>query len=412
MDPEFTEDEVLLKETVRRFAQEVLAPRAAALDETAAFPAEHLPKLAELGIMGMNLPERWGGPGISAPALMLAVEQIAGACAATASMVTAHFLASDAILLGGEDGLRQRYLPAAAAGDTLGAFALTEPGAGSNPADMRTTARREGAGYRLEGVKHFISNGGVADFVVVFAVSDPAAGPRGISAFVVDRGTNGFAAGPPQPTMGLRAGQVFELSFDCVVPEENRIGPEGSGFKTALRVLDNGRVEVAAMCLGIAQAAFDAALAWAKQREVSNRPLAEYQGIQWMLADMKVKIDAARLLIYRAVINGEQGFPSRLEAATAKVFSNEMAVEVTNSALQIFGGYGYSREYPMEWLVRFARQKKVNVILRCFVLRQLTEMILLDLLVTYSLMISRRCIRTNAFNSKPLPKSCRHASLI
>jgi butyryl-CoA dehydrogenase len=270
MDPEFTEDEVLLKETVRRFAQEVLAPRAAELDETAAFPAEHLPKLAELGLMGMNLPERWGGPGISAPGLMLAVEEIAGACAATASMVTAHFLASDAVLLGGSDDLRQRYLPAAAAGNTLGAFGLTEPGAGSNPADMRTTARRDGAGYRLEGVKHFISNGGLADFVVVFALSDPAAGHRGISAFVVDKGTEGFVAGPPQPTMGLRAGQIFELSFDCLVPEKNRIGPEGSGFKTALRVLDNGRVEVAAMCLGIAQAAFDAALAWAKQRDLGE----------------------------------------------------------------------------------------------------------------------------------------------
>jgi butyryl-CoA dehydrogenase len=309
--------------------------------------------------MGMNLPERWGGPGISAPGLMLAVEEIAGACAATASMVTAHFLASDAVLLGGSDDLRQRYLPAAAAGDTLGAFGLTEPGAGSNPADMRTTARRDGAGYRLEGVKHFISNGGLADFVVVFALSDPAAGHRGISAFVVDKGTEGFVAGPPQPTMGLRAGQIFELSFDCLVPEKNRIGPEGSGFKTALRVLDNGRVEVAAMCLGIAQAAFDAALAWAKQREVSGRPLAEHQGIQWMLADMATRLDAARLLALRAARLRQAGLRFTKEAAMAKLFASEMAGKVSDLALQVHGGYGYCRDLPLERYLRDVRIMRI-----------------------------------------------------
>jgi butyryl-CoA dehydrogenase len=359
MEQDYTEDEILLRDTLGRFAREQIAPKAAELDEAAVFPREHLRKLAALGVMGMNLPERWGGPGVTAPGLALVVEEIAGACAATASVVTAHFLASDAILLGGADDLRQRYLPAAATGEMLGAFALTEPGAGSNPADMRMTARRVGTGYRLEGVKHFISNGGVCDFVVVFAVTDPTAGSRGISAFVVDKGTKGFAAGAPQPTMGLRGGHIFELSFDCRVPGDNRIGPEGSGFKTALRALDNGRVEVAAMCLGIARAAFEAALEWSKQRVVSDRPLAAYQGLGWMLADIATQLDAARLLTLRAARLRQAGERFTTEAAMAKLYASEMAGKVTDLALQIHGGYGYCRDLPLERYLRDVRIMRI-----------------------------------------------------
>lgn len=293
MDFSFTDDESALRGSVRDFARRELAPRAQALDESGAFLAEHLPKLAAMGIMGMNLAEAWGGAGISALALSLAVEEIAGACAATASTVTAHFLATDTILLGGDDALKRRYLPDAAAGRTLGAFALTEPEAGSNPAEMRMGAAREGAGYRLCGTKHFISNGGVADFVTVFAKTDRDAGHRGISVFVVDRDTPGFTAGPPEPTMGLKASHVFELSFDCLIAQENRVGEEGSGFLTAMKVLDRGRIEVASQCIGIAQAAFDAALDWVKEREVGGGPLASYQGVQWMLADMAVALEAS-----------------------------------------------------------------------------------------------------------------------
>ena len=241
------EDEIAVIETIRRFARETLAPEAAAIDEAAAFPKAQLDALARLGVLGMNLPERWGGTGISALAFSSCVETIAGACGSTASALTAHFLATDAVLIGGDDALRQRYLPGAAEGRFLGAFALTEPRAGSNPADMKCRAVAEGDHYRLSGVKHFISNGGVADFIIVFAITDPAAGHRGISAFVVDKGTPGLSIGSPERSMGLKGGHIFELAFDCRIPVANRLGAEGSGFRTAMKVLDNGRIEVAAM---------------------------------------------------------------------------------------------------------------------------------------------------------------------
>ena len=352
-------DDEAMCEAVRTFAARELAPRAQEIDESGAFVTAHLPQLAALGLMGMNLPPKWGGPGMSAPALLAAVEAIAGACAATASVVTAHFLATDSVLLGGGDDLRRRVLLDAAAGRTLGAFALTEPRAGSNPVDMRTRATRDGGDYRIEGVKHFISNGAMADFIVVFAISDPAAGHRGISAFVVDRDTPGVTAGPPEPTMGLRGGHIFELSFDCRVPEANRIGAEGSGFKTAMKVLDNGRVEVAGMSIGIAQAAFDAAVAWAKERQIGGAPLATYQGIEWMLADMGTRLEAARLLALRAAEMRQAGERFSKEASMAKLFASEMADHVTDRALQIHGGYGYSRGLPLERYVRDARIMRI-----------------------------------------------------
>ncbi len=359
MDFSFTDDESALRASVREFARKELAPRAQALDESAEFLAEHLPKLAGMGIMGMNLPEAWGGAGISALALSLAVEELAGACAATASTVTAHFLATDTILLGGDDGLKRRYLPDAAAGRTLGAFALTEPEAGSNPAEMRMRAAREGDGYRLRGTKHFISNGGVADFVTVFAKTDMDAGHRGISAFVVERDMPGFTAGPPEPTMGLKASHVFELSFDCLVPADSRVGEEGSGFATAMKVLDRGRIEVASQCIGIAQAAFDAARDWVKEREVGGGPLADFQGVQWMLADMAVELEAARLLTYRAAALREGGARFSAESAMAKLHASEMAGRVTDLALQLHGGYGYARRLPLERHARDARIMRI-----------------------------------------------------
>ena len=352
-------EETAVVETVRRFAAEQLAPAAQAIDETEDFVAEHLPGLAALGILGMNLPQAWGGPGISPLALLACVEAIAGACGATASAVTAHFLATDSLLLGGDDALRARYLPRAARGEALGAFALTEPQAGSNPADMRCRAVRGAGGYRLAGTKHFISNGGRADFVVVFAVTDPTAGHRGISAFVVDKGTPGFVAGAPEKTMGLKGGHVFELSFDCAIPEANRIGDEGSGFRTAMRVLDNGRVEVAAMCLGLAQAALDAALAWVKARVVGGQALAAYQGIQWMLADMATELRAARLLAEDAAVKRGRGGRFTREAAMAKLFASEAAARVADAALQIHGGYGYTRQMPLERYLRDLRIMRI-----------------------------------------------------
>jgi butyryl-CoA dehydrogenase len=355
----FSREERAVVEMITRYAEAELAPAARAIDESGEFVSCHLPKLAELGIMGMNLPERWGGAGISTEAMFAGIEAIAGACGSTASMVTAHFLATDSILLGGNDEICGRYLADAAAGRSLGAFALTEPRAGSNPADMRTRAARVADGYRLKGVKHFISNGAKADFIIVFAITDPDSGHRGISAFVVDRETSGVEAGTAEKTMGLKGGHIFELSFDCVVPEINRLGPEGSGFKTAMKVLDNGRIEVSAMCIGIAQAALDLAVAWARERQIGGVSLSGYQGIQWMLADMATQLQAARLLAKQAVLIRQHGDRFTREASMAKLFCSEMAAGVTDNALQIHGGYGYTREMPLERFVRDVRVMRI-----------------------------------------------------
>jgi butyryl-CoA dehydrogenase len=355
MNFDFSPDEIEIRDTVRRFARDRLLPAAARLDEGGQFCREHLPGLAELGVMGLNLPEDYGGAGVSALALALAVEELAYACAATASTVTAHYLATDAISIGGDEALKQRLLPAAARGEALGAYALTEPGAGSSPVEMSTRAERVAQGWSIRGTKHFITNGGEADFVVVFAKTDPAAAHRGIGAFVVERGTPGLRAAPPEPTHGVRASQIFELAFDCVVPDTNRIDAPDAGFRLAMQVLDRGRTEVAAMALGIAQAALDAALAWVKARKLGGRPLGDNQGLQWMLADAAIRLDAARLLTWRAAALRSSGRQFSVESAMAKLFASEAADFVCDVALQVHGGYGFSRRLPLERYVRDAR---------------------------------------------------------
>lgn len=355
MDFRIDPDDAALQDATRRFAEEHLVPHAARADRDAAFPEGHFGPLAEFGAMGLNLPAEHGGAGAPATGLALAVEEIAAACAATASSVTAHYLATDAILLGGGDEMRRRWLPHAAAGRKLGAFALTEPGAGSDPADMSMRAVRDGGGYRLQGTKHFITNGGIADFVVVFAKTDPAAGYRGISAFLVEAGTAGFEIGPAEDTMGIRASRIYELRFDCLLPAESMVGEEGGGFRTAMRVLDRGRVEIAAMACGIARAALEAALGWVRERKISGQPLADFQAIQFMLADMQTDLDAARLMTLRAAALREAGERFTREAAMAKLFASEMAQRVTDLALQIHGGYGYTSGLPLERYARDAR---------------------------------------------------------
>lgn len=355
MDFLYDDDERALRDAARDFARKELAPRAAAADANAAFAPGHIETLAKFGAMGLNLPEAWGGAGASAVAIALAVAEFAAACAATASTVTAHYLATDSILLGGDDTLKSRYLPAAAEGRTLGAFALTEPGAGSDPGDMSMRAERGDGGYSLKGSKHFISNAGSADFLVVFAKTDPRAGYRGISAFIVDRDTPGVSTGPPEPTHGIRASHVFAVHFDCVVPTENRIGDEGSGFRTALKVLDRGRVETAALALGIAGAALGAARDWAREREVSGQAVASFQGIRWMIADMATQLDAARLMTWRAARLRQRGERFTREAAMAKLYASEAAGRIADRALQIHGGYGYTSALPLERYVRDAR---------------------------------------------------------
>jgi alkylation response protein AidB-like acyl-CoA dehydrogenase len=309
--------------------------------------------------MGMNLPERWGGPGATPTALVLSLAAIAQACTATASMIGAHYLATDSLLIGGDDALRERYLPDAASGAKLGAFALTEPRAGSNPADMATRAVREGDHYHLNGTKHFISNAGEADFIVVYAKTDPVAGHRGISAFVVDKGTPGLQISAPEKLMGIRGGHAFEVALDCRVPATQRLGDEGTGFRTAMKVLDNSRMDVAANCLGLGEAALAAAVDWARQRQVGGEPLAAKQGIQWKLADMKTRLEAAWLLTLQACAKRQAGVPYSMESSMCKLYASEAAAFITDEALQIHGGYGFTRELPLERYVRDARIMRI-----------------------------------------------------
>ena len=354
-----SEEERLFCDMLERIVAERIAPKAAETDETGAFVHAQIEVLAEAGLLGANLPEAHGGAGISAQALLRAVEIVAGGCGSTVSALTAHYLATDSILIGGSDAQRAAILPKAATGEMLGAFALTEPTAGSDPADMKTRARRMDGGWHLKGTKCFISNGGIADFVVVYAVSDPEAGHRGISAFVVPKGTPGFEPGAPERTMGLKGGHVFTLNIDCELPEDALLGEAGQGFKTAMKVLDNGRVEVAAQCIGMAQAALDAASDYAKGRVIGGEALSDKQGIRWMLADMALELQSARLMALEAARQRELGERFSDAAAMAKLKASEAADMVADTALQIHGGYGYTRDFPIERLTRDLRIMRI-----------------------------------------------------
>jgi len=345
---------------VRDFCQRELAPQAAHIDQTATFAGIHLPALAEMGLTGINLPARYGGAELNAHTLFACIAAVAGACASTASMLTAHFLATDSLKYGASDAQKEAWLPAAAAGRHLGGFALSEPAAGSNPAEMTTTATRTGDTYHLQGVKHFISNAAHADFLIVYAKTDASAGAKGISAFYVDAKqagiTGGIKFGAPERTMGLRGGHVFEVSFDVHIPRDSLLGVENKGFRLALQVLDAGRLDIAACCIGIAQAAFNAALAWANTRHVDGQPIGTKQGISWMLSDMAVDLHAAQALSDRANDKRDAGEPFSLESSIAKLHASEAAGRVTDRALQIHGGYGYMSELPLE---RHARDVRI-----------------------------------------------------
>ncbi|HEY0212940.1 MAG TPA: acyl-CoA dehydrogenase family protein [Paenirhodobacter sp.] len=358
-----SEEEALFCDVLERICAEQIAPKAAETDETAEFVRAQLTVLAEAGMWGANLPEAYDGGGISAPALLRAVAIVAGACGSTASALTAHYLATDSILLGGTEAQRREWLPQAAVGAVLGAFALTEPTAGSDPADMKTRARRTATGWHIKGTKCFISNGGVADFIVLYAVTDPDRGHRGISAFIVPRGTPGLAAGAPERTMGLKGGHVFTLSIDIELPETALLGTEGSGFKTAMQVLDNGRIEVAAQCLGLAGTAMRAALDYARDRVIGGEALVHKQGIRWMIADMGVAYQSALLLAQEAARQREAahrtGARFSQASAMAKLAASEAAGRIADTALQIHGGYGYTRDFPVERIVRDLRIMRI-----------------------------------------------------
>ncbi|MDH0773810.1 acyl-CoA dehydrogenase family protein [Delftia tsuruhatensis] len=351
-----TADDHAIADAVARFADDALAPLAQRMDEEALSATCHVPGLAALGVMGMNLPEALGGPGVTPTAMLLSLVAISRACAATSSMIGAHYLGTDAVLIGGDDAQRQQWLPRCASGQWLAAFALTEPRGGSHPADMRTRAVRDGDDYLITGVKHFISNAAEARFMVVFAKTDMEAGARGVSAFIVPRDLPGIQVSAPEKLMGIRGGHAFEVSLDRVrVPASHRLGAEGTGFKTAMKVLDNSRLDVAATSLGVAEAALAAAAQWASQRLVGGEPLATKQGIQWKLADMKLRLEASWALTMQALALRQAGQPFTQHSAMAKLHASEMVGFVTDEALQIHGGYGYTRDMPLERLVRDAR---------------------------------------------------------
>ena len=353
-----TPDDQAVADAVARFADTVLAPRAQEIDAQELSTTCHVPQLAELGVMGMNLPEHLGGAGVTPTAMLLSLVEISRACAATSSMIGAHYLGTDALLIGGSAEQHQRYLPRAASGEWLAGFALTEPRGGSHPADLRTRAilHSDGDSYRIDGVKHFISNAKEAKFLIVFAKTDPDAGARGVSTFIVDTDTPGISVSAPEKLMGIHGAHAFEVAFEDVrVPLANRLGAEGSGFKTAMKVLDNSRLDVAATALGIAEAALAAAAQWMKDRHIAGEPIATKQGLQWMVADMKLRLEASWGLTLQALALRQAGQPFTLKSAMAKLHATEMVAFVADTALQIHGGYGYTREMPLERYVRDAR---------------------------------------------------------
>lgn len=357
MNFNLTEEQQLIQQSAHEFALEHVAPLAAELDKTGRYPEETIKKLAALDFMGMPYPEEYGGAGADYLTYILVVEELSKYCASTGIIYSAHCsLAAWPIFKWGSEELKQKYLVPMCKGEKLGAFALTEPGAGTDAAAGQCTAVLDGDQYVLNGTKCFITNGGVAEVYIIFALTDPSLGTKGISAFVVDRGLPGFEIGKHEDKMGIRGSQTTELIFkNCHVPKANLIGKEGKGFGIAMGTLDGGRIGVAAQALGIAQAALEEAIQFAKERVQFHKPIATKQAIQWMLADMETRIQAARLLTYQAAVVKDQGQVFSKEAAMAKLFASETADYVCNKAIQIHGGYGYIKDFKVERLYRDAK---------------------------------------------------------
>jgi alkylation response protein AidB-like acyl-CoA dehydrogenase len=357
MDFALTEEQELLRATVREFAQKEIAPIARELDEAKQFPLQMVKKMGELGLLGLPIPEEYGGSGADTISYAIALEEISRASGSLGITMAAHVsLGSYPIYLFGSQAQKQAYLPRLAHGEFIGAWALTEPGSGSDAASMACTAVRQGAAWVLNGTKTFITNGSVADTVIVAAVTDKSRGAKGISQFIMEKGTPGFTPGRDEDKLGLRCSVTSQLFFsDCRLPLDSILGREGEGFKQALITLDGGRIGIGAMAVGLAQAAYDAALTYAQERVQFGQPIANFQAIQFMLADMALEIEAARLLVYRAAWLKDQGRPFTKEAAMAKLYASEMADRVCNKAIQIHGGYGYTTDYPVERYWRDAR---------------------------------------------------------
>ena len=352
-----TREQELVRQMVREFAVNEVKPIAAEIDETERFPMENVKKMAELGMMGIPFPKELGGAGGDVLSYIIAVEELSKVCGTTGVILSAHTsLCASLIYENGTPAQKEKYLVPLAKGEKIGAFGLTEPGAGTDAAGQQTTAVLDGDNYILNGSKIFITNGGVADTFIVFAMTDKSQGTRGISAFIVEKGFPGFSIGKKEDKLGIRASSTTELIFEnCIVPKENLIGKEGKGFGIAMKTLDGGRIGIAAQALGIAEGAYEETIKYMKERKQFGRPLSAFQGLQWMVAEMETKIEAAKLLVYKAAWLKQNKLPYSVDAAKAKLFAAEVAMDVTTKAVQLHGGYGYTKEYPVERMMRDAK---------------------------------------------------------
>jgi len=373
------DDERRTRDLARALAREQVSPRAAQVDEAEIYPAESLAHLAEAGLLGLYVPEAYGGVGLGALAFCLAVEEVAWACASTAVIYLVQYAAGYPIVSHGTEDQKRRYLPRLASGEITAALSISEPGAGSDAASMTTTAVRKGDRYVLNGTKMWVTNGSRAGLYTLFATVDRGRGHRGVTAFLVEPTFPGFAVGKLERKMGIRGSPTVALHLsDCEVPVDNRLGEEGQGFRVALGALDRSRPAVGAQAVGIAQAALDAATAYAKERRQFDRPIAEFQGIQFMLADMAMQVHASRLMVHHAAALVDRGVAgTSLEASMAKCFAGDTAMKVATDAVQVFGGYGYTREYPVERFMRDAKITQIyegtNQIQRVVIARELTR---------------------------------------
>jgi alkylation response protein AidB-like acyl-CoA dehydrogenase len=361
LDLDLTEEQRLLQKTVRDFAEGELGPYSREWDEKQEFPRTVFTKLGEIGLTGVCWPAEYGGAGMSTLEWAIVMEELSRVDAGVAlSLAAHHSLCSGHIALAGTDAQKKKFLTPLARGVAVGCWGLTENGAGSDAGGTKTTAVREGAGWRLQGSKTFITNGRVADTAVVMAVTDRSQGKKGISAFIVERGVSGFRSGKKEDKLGVRSSDTSELVFeDCRIPAENLLGQEGMGFVDTLRILDRGRIGIAAFSVGIAQASLEASMKYAKDRRQFGHAIADFQAIQFKIAEMATKVAAARLLVYRAATLRDLGREHTAESSMAKLFAGEAAVEVAMEAIQIHGGYGYTKEYPVE---RYLRDSKIGTI--------------------------------------------------
>ncbi|WP_249869350.1 acyl-CoA dehydrogenase [Oceanobacillus saliphilus] len=379
MNFKLTEEQEMLRKMVRDFAEKEVQPTAAERDEEERFDREIFDKMAELGLTGIPWPEEYGGIGADYVSYCIAVEELSRVCASTGVTLSAHLsLASWPIYKYGNEAQKKNFLTRLATGESLGAYALSEPGAGSDVVSMKTTAKDDGEHYILNGNKVWITNGGVADIYIVFAKTDADAKHKGISAFIVEKGTEGFAFGKKEKKLGIRSSPTTELIFEnCRIPKENMLGKEGEGFKIAMSTLDGGRNGIAAQALGIAQGAMDAAVEYAKGREQFGKPIANNQGISFKLADMATEIEAARLLTYQAAWLESEGLPYGKASAMSKLYAGDAAMRITVEAVQVFGGYGYTKDYPVERYMRDAKITQIyegtNEIQRLVIGRMLTK---------------------------------------